>query len=92
MAATPGIKDGDDVSKLFMFDTRLGPTEDTEHEKVRSDVVRRLVSPVSLQPSHCARASPRFNPVCGLVQILFYYPASATLDQQQSDVGCVILC
>jgi hypothetical protein len=47
-----GGKDGDDVYKFFIFDTRLGPTEDTEHEK-----------------------------------ILFYYPASATLDQQQSDVG-----
>jgi hypothetical protein len=34
--ATPGIRDGDDVSKLFIFDTRLGPTEETEHEKVRA--------------------------------------------------------
>jgi hypothetical protein len=31
-----GIRDGDDVSKLFIFDTRLGPTEETEHEKVRA--------------------------------------------------------
>ena len=49
-------KEGDDVSKFFIFDTRLGQREENEHEK-----------------------------------ILFYYPASATLDQKQSDVGlCVI--
>ena len=34
MAATAGIKDGDDVCKLFIFDTRLGQREDNEHEKV----------------------------------------------------------
>ena len=34
MAATPGIRDGDDVSKFFMFDLRLGTTDATEHEKV----------------------------------------------------------
>lgn len=36
--ATQGIRDGEDVSKLFIFDTRLGPTEETEHEKVRARV------------------------------------------------------
>jgi hypothetical protein len=46
---------GDDVSKFFIFDTRLGQREENEHEK-----------------------------------ILFYYPASATLDQQQSDVGLCV--
>ena len=41
MAATAGIKDGDDVCKLFIFDTRLGQREDNEHEKVCGQPARR---------------------------------------------------
>ena len=72
------MKDGDDVSKLFIFDTRLGPTEETEHEKVHCGWVSCSRRPRETHRARCALRG---------VQILFYYPASATLDQQQTDVG-----
>jgi hypothetical protein len=90
MAATPGIRDGDDVSKLFIFDTRLGPTEDTEHEKVRAGArhPRRIASFARARRRRPCRPA-RHALIARAAQILFYYPASATLDQKQSDVGCV---
>lgn len=50
--AAAGGKDGPYIAKLFVFDLRLGTTEETDHEK-----------------------------------ILFYYPASTSIDEQMKDVG-----
>ena len=58
MAATAGIKDGDDVCKLFIFDTRLGQREDNEHEKVCGQPARRRDPTAKTGPGWAATIAP----------------------------------